>query len=143
MNDRITIYDYQILDIIYQVLLLLFSLAPIFSTVELFESELLNKIISYIFIVFILGLIKLSNRTSIYNGFVIKEIYSNFFGTLKTIKKFRVSEIEEIFLNQNDELYFEITAKMKNNEKFILNKLPNKNPALKELELIKGYFRIT
>lgn len=143
MNDRITIYNYLIFDAIYQVLLVLFSFVPIFYKVVLFESELLNRIIYYIFIVFILGLIKLSNRTSIYNGFVIKEIYSNFFGTLKTIKKFRVSEIEEIFLNQNDELYFEITAKMKNNEKFIFNKLPNKNPALKELELIKGYFRIT
>lgn len=143
MNDRITIYNYQILDIIYQVLLLLFSFIPIFSTLELFESNLLNKIIYYIVIVFILGLIKLSNRTSIYNGFVIKEIYSNFFGTLKTIKKFHVSDIEDIFLNQNDELYFEITAKMKNNEMFIFKKLPNKNPALKELELIKGYFRIT
>lgn len=143
MNDRITIYNYQILDIIYQVLLLLFSFIPIFSTLELFESNLLNKIIYYIVIVFILGVIKLSNRTSIYKGFLIKEIYSIFFGTLKTIKKFHVSDIEDIFLNQNDELYFEITAKMKNNEMFIFKKLPNKIPALKELELIKGYFRIT
>lgn len=143
MNDRITIYNYLIFDAIYQVLLVLFSFVPIFYKVELFESELLNRIIYYIFIVFIFGLIKLSNRTSIYNGLVIEEIYSNFFGTLKTIKKFRVSEIEDIFLNQNDELYFEITAKMRNNEKFIFKKLPNKKPALKELELIKGYFRIT
>lgn len=143
MNDRITIYEYQILDVIYQFLLFFLSLVPVFSTKELFESEFLNNIIYYIIIVFFLGLIKLSNRTSIHNGFLIKEIHSIFFGTLKTVEKFRVSEVEDIFLNQNDELYFEITAKMKKGKQFIFKKLPNKNPALTELELIKGYFRIT
>lgn len=55
MNDRITIYEYQILDVIYQFLLFFLSLVPVFSTKELFESEFLNNIIYYIIIVFFLN----------------------------------------------------------------------------------------
>ena len=126
---------------IYQILFLALSFFPIFSIDNLFETEIANKILSFLLIIIVFSILKLSKRISIINGYIIKDIYSPFFRTLRELDKFRISDIEDLFLNQNEDLYFEITAKIKNRQPFVFKKIPNKNPAQKELELIKAYFK--
>ncbi len=130
-------------DAIYQVLFFLLSLIPLFSFENIFENDLLNKLLHYLLIAVVISVIKISKRISIHNGVVEKDIHMLFLGSIKTIQRFPISEIEEIYLNQNEERYFEISTKRKHGPDFIFSTLPNKNPALKQLEVIKAHFKFT
>ncbi|WP_298894845.1 hypothetical protein [uncultured Psychroserpens sp.] len=142
MNKRIVLSDEQLFDAIYQTLFFFLSFIPLFLFEDLVENEILNKAIYYILILVVISAIKISKRVSIHNGFVVKDLHTLFLGSIKKMAHFPISEIGDIVLNQNEELYFEITAKRKNGTDFIFKTLPNKNPALKELELIKSHLRI-
>ena len=141
MNKRVVIYDHQMFDAIYQTLFFFASFVPLFSFDNLFENNILNKAVYYLIIFATIALIKISKRVSIHNGFVEKDIQVLFLGSIKKIERFPISEIEDIYINQNEDLYFEVTAKRKQGPDFIFRALPNKNPALEELEVIKAHFK--
>ena len=139
-SERITLNSHELLDSISQVILL-FLCVPLFIISDNFiEKENIPDWIGSLPIILFLSLLKVSKETSIHNGLIKKEFHLFFY--IYTIEKFPIKEIDEIVLEQNDELYFEIIIKRKNKKKFIVKAIPNKNPALKELELVKSYINI-
>jgi len=57
-------------------------------------------------------------------------------------KKILISQINEVTITQDLENYFVISAILKNSRSFEIKKVPNKNPALKELDLIKAHLSL-
>ena len=143
MSKRVIIYDYEVFDAIVQILFVFASFAPLFWFDDQFENDILNKVAYYLIIFVTIAIIKTSKRISIHNGFVEKDIHVLFLGSIKKIERFPISEIEDIYITQNDERYFEITAKRKQGSNFIFRTLPNRNPAQEALEVIKAHFKRT
>jgi hypothetical protein len=82
----------------------------------------------------------MSRKVSIVNEEIVMGIHIFVFVFKK--ERFPLSEIDDVILNQTDDLYYEIVAKSKKHSDFIIAKFPNKNPALKQLELIKSQIEI-
>lgn len=140
---RIVLNDEELLDSIWQVVLLICFAFFSYIIGEIFSNKIYNEIIFYFFIALLFSIMKLSRIVSIKKDVVKKGIYIGFIGLIYTIESFRVSEIKEVVLKQNNEDYFEIVAIKRDNSEFIIKKQPNKNPALKELELIKTHLNIS
>lgn len=131
----------EIMDSITQIIILFGVGVPMsFIIDEIFENEIFNKIAYYSFIFIFFSFIYMSRQVYIKDKIIFNGI--NFFGLLFKSSSFLISEIDEIYLNQNDEDYFEIKIKIKDNSEFVIKKLPNKNPALAELELIKEHIKL-
>ncbi|MFT7051213.1 MAG: hypothetical protein ACJAZK_001816 [Psychroserpens sp.] len=99
-----------------------------------------KSIVNYMSFFSLVTLITMSRRVSIVNGEIVKGIHVFVFVFKK--ERFPLAEIDDVMLNQNDDLYYEIVAKSKKHSDFIISKFPNKNPARKQLELIKRQIEI-
>ena len=124
------------------VLILSYIILSSFINFPFAQSAIFNFIIQFISIAFFIFIVTLSYRTYIRNGYIIKEIHIIYIGNIKRIFSLPISEIENVYLKQNSELYFEIVAIRNNGDEFILKKIPNKNPANAELELIRNYLSL-
>ncbi|MFT5849142.1 hypothetical protein [Psychroserpens sp.] len=99
-----------------------------------------KSIINYLSLFLLVTLITMSRKVSIVNEEIVMGIHIFVFVFKK--ERFPLSEIDDVILNQTDDLYYEIVAKSKKHSDFIIAKFPNKNPALKQLELIKSQIEI-
>ncbi|MFD2727561.1 hypothetical protein [Hyunsoonleella rubra] len=142
MSKKVVLHEEEILDSISQVLLFFCSFLPSFVLNNLVENQTISDIISYLFIFGVISIMKISRRVSISNNLLVKDIYTLFLGRLRKVESFPISEIEKIELAQNNDLYFEIVAKKKDGKISFIKKMPNKNPAMVELERIKSYINI-
>lgn len=124
------------------VLILSYIILSSFINFPFAQSGIFNFIIQFISIAFFIFIATLSCRTYIRNGYIIKEIHIIYIGNIKRISSLPISEIENVFLKQNSELYFEIVAIINNGDEVVLKKLPNKNPANSELEKIRDYLSL-
>ncbi|MGY0406678.1 hypothetical protein, partial [Pseudoalteromonas sp. SYSU M81241] len=57
-------------------------------------------------------------------------------------QKILIAEIKDVIITQDLENYYVISAIHYNNTSFEIKKIPNKNPALKELDLIRTYLNL-
>ncbi len=121
------------------VLILSYVILSSFIDIPFAQNAIFNFIFKFISIAFFIFIVTLSHTTYIRNGYVIKGIHIIYIGNIKRIFSLPISEIENVYLKQNSELYFEIVAIRNNGDEFVLKKLPNKNPANAELELIRNY----
>ena len=140
MNDKLIISSNNVFSSMTQVVLILsYIILSSFIDIPFAQNAIFNFIFKFIQIAFFFFIISLSHTTYIRNGYIIKGIHIIYIGNLKRIFSLPISEIENVYLKQNGELYFEIVAKRTNGDEFVLKKLPNKNPANAEQELIRNY----
>ena len=95
-----------------------------------------GNIILGIIVFSIISFYDLSIVTKIDNDNVIKGYYCKPFGFLKVTKSILKKDITNIYINQNDEKFFEIIIDDSKTQ-LVVFKIANRNPVLEKLEFVK------
>ena len=93
-------------------------------------------IIAIIFAIIINTFLRLTKRVSIKDKLIRHGYYLGIFGFISEISRLRLKSNSSVIMTQNDSLHYDIVVES-NDERIVLNSLPNKNPAKEELERIK------
>ena len=96
-------------------------------------SGLTSLIISYLFYQILVS----TRSVDLKDEIITKGVYIFPFGYIKKYYQIPISDIDDLIIKQNEKLYYQILIKLKNNSTYVLKSIPNKNPALKEMERIK------
>ena len=98
-----------------------------------------NDMVSSVLFVSIYTFLRSSRKVILKNKTIIAGV--EYLGFLFKKESFPISDIKEIVLNKNEELYFELAINRNNNKRLIVKKMPNKNPAAAQLKLIEDHIK--
>ncbi|MDH7912682.1 hypothetical protein [Winogradskyella sp. SYSU M77433] len=139
-NEAIILKEEKILDFIwFFILLIVFGIISI-PFEGLFEKEVHNKAFDFIMAFLFFSILYMTRITFIEGGYIVKGIKLSSFILNK--QKILIAEIKDVIITQDLENYYVISAIHYNNTSFEIKKIPNKNPALKELDLIRTYLNL-
>ncbi|MDC9723998.1 MAG: hypothetical protein PSN34_14675 [Urechidicola sp.] len=96
-------------------------------------SGLVSLVISYLFYQILIS----SRSVNLKDEIITKGIYIFPLGYIKKHYQIPISDIDDIIIKQNEKLYYQILIQSKDDTTYLLKSIPNKNPALKEMERIK------
>lgn len=139
-NEAIILKEERILDFIwFFILLMVFGIISI-PFEGLFEKEVHNKAFDLIIAFLFFSILHMTRISFIKDGYLVKGVKLS--SLIFNKKKILVADIKKVEINQDLENYFVISAIHYNNTSFEIKKIPNKNPALKELDLIRTYLNL-
>lgn len=139
-NEAIILKEERILDFIwFFILLMAFGIISI-PFEGLFEKEAHNKAFDFIIAFLFFSILYMTRISFIKDGYLVKGVKLS--SLIFNKEKILVTDIKKVEINQDLENYFVISAIHYNNTSFEIKKIPNKNPALKELDLIRTYLNL-
>ncbi len=122
----------------------IFYMIPIwagtYSIYDLFIFEdnfTLSAVVSFVISIVLYKLVKTSRGIILKNDIITKGIFISPIGVVKLSFKIPLSTIDKIFIEQKQNKYFGIFIQTKENIKYELTAIPNRNPAKEELERVK------
>ena len=98
-----------------------------------FVSGILSFVIGYL----LYQVLKSSRSVNLKDDVITKGIYIFPFGYIKKEFQIPISNIDNLIIKQNEKLYYQILIQANDNSSYVLKSIPNKNPALKEMDRVK------
>mgnify|MGYP006999712475 FL=1 len=129
--------------IIHPIFLMIFIGIWVFTELDNFGlSEFWNKDFnelwpSILYILIFHLILNTSKVVVIKKNEIIKGLYCLPFGFFKVRERMKISDINEIRLEQNEKLFYEVIVETNNKNVLLIKSIANKLPAEKELDRIK------